>query len=75
MDVAGNRHNEAVFRPRQDRRGLMMTHFAVRGLIDESALQAGEDPGRRCFLHVVRVVRRGLPQFAAIPSSGQESVS
>jgi len=60
---------------RQEFWGLMMTHFAVRGLMHEAALKAGEDPDRLSFLHAVRVVRRKLPQFVAIPPSGQESVS
>jgi hypothetical protein len=60
---------------RQEFYGLMMTHFAVRGLMHEAALQAGEDPDRLSFLHAVRVVRRKLPQFVAIPPSGEESVS
>ena len=60
---------------RQEFYGLMMTHFAVRGLMHEAALKAGEDPDRLSFLHAVRVVRRKLPQFVAIPPSEQESVS
>jgi Insertion element 4 transposase N-terminal/Transposase DDE domain len=60
---------------RQEFYGLMMTHFAVRGLMHEAALQAGEDPDRLSFLHAVRVVRRKLPQFVAIPPSGEKSVS
>lgn len=60
---------------RQEFYGLMMTHFAVRGLMHEAALQAGEDPDRLSFLHAVRVVRRKLPQFVAIPPSGEESVA
>lgn len=60
---------------RQEFYGLMMTHFAVRGLMHEAALQAGEDPDRLSFLHAVRVIRRKLPQFSAIPPSGQDSVS
>ena len=60
---------------RQEFYGLMMTHFAVRGLMHEAALGAGEDPDRLSFLHAVRVVRRKLPQFVAIPPSGQESVA
>jgi hypothetical protein len=60
---------------RQEFYGLMMTHFAVRGLMHEAALQAGEDPDRLSFLHAVRVVRRKLPQFVAIPPSGEESAS
>lgn len=60
---------------RQEFWGLMMTHFAVRGLMHEAALQADEDPDRLSFLHAVRVVRRKLPQFVAIPPSGEKSVS
>lgn len=59
---------------RQEFYGLLMTHFAVRGLMHEAALQAGEDPDRLSFVHAVRVVRRKLPQFVAIPPSAQESV-
>ena len=51
--------------------GLLLAHFAVRGLMHEAALQADEDPDRLSFLHAVRVVRRKLPQFAALPPSGQ----
>jgi hypothetical protein len=60
---------------RQEFYGLMMTHFAVRGLMHEAALQAGEDPDRLSFLHAVRVVRRKLPHFVAIPPSAEKSVS
>lgn len=60
---------------RQEFYGLMMTHFAVRGLMHEAALQEGEDPDRLSFLHAVRVVRRKLTQFVAIPPSGEKSVS
>ena len=60
---------------RQEFYGLMMTHFAIRGLMHEAALQDREDPDRLSFLHAVRVVRRKLPQFVAIPPSGQKSVS
>jgi hypothetical protein len=44
-----------------------MAHFAVRALMHEAALKAGEDPDRLSFLHAVRVVRRKLPTFHAIP--------
>lgn len=54
--------------------GLLMTHFAVRGLMHEAALKADEDPDRLSFVHAVRVVRRKLPQFVAIPPSAEESV-
>jgi hypothetical protein len=36
-----------------------------------AALRAEEDPDRLSFLQAVRVVRRKLPQFAALSPSGQ----
>jgi hypothetical protein len=59
---------------RQEFYGLLLAHFAVRGLMHEAALQAGEDPDRLSFLHAVRVVRRKLPLAAVIPPSAEESV-
>jgi IS4 transposase len=49
--------------------GLLMAHFAIRGLMHEAALRADEDPDRLSFLHAVRVVQRRLPRFAALPPS------
>ena len=49
----------------------MMLHFAVRGLMHEAALRADEDPDRLSFLHAIRIVRRKLLIFSAIPPSGQ----
>ena len=60
---------------RQEFYGLLMAHFAIRGLMHEAALKAQEDPDRLSFLHAVRVVRRKLPVFSAIPPSAEESVS
>ncbi len=59
---------------RQEFYGLLLAHFAVRGLMHEAALQAGEDPDRLSFVHSVRVVRRKLPLYGAIPPSGEEDV-
>lgn len=59
---------------RQEFYGLMMAHFAVRGLMHEAALKADEDPDRLSFLHAVRVVRRKIARFASISPSGQKSV-
>jgi Insertion element 4 transposase N-terminal/Transposase DDE domain len=56
---------------RQEFWGLLLAHFAVRGLMHEAALKADEDPDRLSFLHAVRVVRRKLPLFAALPPSGE----
>ncbi|MGH8647554.1 MAG: IS4 family transposase [Gammaproteobacteria bacterium] len=60
---------------RQEFYGLMMAHFAIRGLMHEAALSAAEDPDRMSFLHAVRVVRRKMAVFGAIPPSGAETVS
>jgi Insertion element 4 transposase N-terminal/Transposase DDE domain len=55
--------------------GLLMAHFAIRGLMHEAALRADEDPDRLSFVHAVRVVQRRLPRFAALPPSAQKSLS
>ena len=60
---------------RQEFYGLMMAHFAIRGLMHEAALKADEDPDRLSFLHAVRVIRRKLNISGAIPPSAQESLS
>jgi hypothetical protein len=60
---------------RQEFYGLLMAHYAVRGLMHEAALQAAEDPGRLSFVHAVGVVQRRLARFVAIPPSAEESFS
>jgi hypothetical protein len=60
---------------KQEFYGLLMAHFAIRGLMHEAALEADEDPDRLSFIHSVRVVQRRLPRFAAIPPSAKESLS
>jgi hypothetical protein len=55
---------------RQEFWGLLLAHFAVRGLMHEAALRADEDPDRLSFVHAVRVVRRKLPQFVALSPLG-----
>ena len=59
---------------RQEFYGLLLAHFAVRGLMHEAALSVGEDPDRLSFLHAVRVVRRKLPGFTALSPSGPARV-
>jgi hypothetical protein len=59
---------------RQEFYGLLMAHFAVRGLMHEAALRADKDPDRLSFLHAVRVVRRKMAAFGAIPPSESQSV-
>ncbi|TFG42426.1 MAG: IS4 family transposase [Syntrophobacterales bacterium] len=55
--------------------GLLMAHFAVRGLMHEAALYGDVDPDRLSFIHAVRVVKRKLPVYVAFPPGGSESVS
>jgi len=54
--------------------GLLMAHFAIRGLMHEAALQANEDPDRLSFVHTVHVVQRRLPRYVAIPPSTEKSL-
>ena len=58
---------------RQEFYGLLMAHFAVRGLMHEAALKAEEDPDRLSFLHAVRVIRRKLAMASAIPPRDRET--
>jgi hypothetical protein len=41
----------------------------------EAALQADEDPDRLSFLHAVRVIRRKMTAYGAIPPSAEEGFS
>jgi len=59
---------------RQEFYGLLLAHFAIRGLMHEAALKGGEDPDRLSFLHAVRVVRRKLPFYGAVPPSAEEGL-
>jgi hypothetical protein len=55
---------------KQEVYGILLAHFALRGLMHEAALRGGRDPDRVSFTHTVNVVRRTLPRFAALPPSG-----
>jgi hypothetical protein len=54
---------------RQELYGLLLAHYAVRGVMHDAALQTDEDPDRLSFTHTIRVLRRTLPQAAALPPS------
>jgi hypothetical protein len=54
---------------RQEFYGLLLAHFAVRGLMHEAALKSDQDPDRMSFLHAVRVIRRKMGVSGAIPPS------
>jgi hypothetical protein len=58
---------------KQEFYGLLMAHFAIRGLMHEAALKADEDPDRLSFLHTVHVVQRRMPRYSTIPPSAEES--
>ena len=59
---------------RQEFYGLMMAHFAIRGLMHEAALKAEVDPDRLSFLHAVRVIRRKMARLASLPPSGEACI-
>ena len=60
---------------RQEFYGLLMAHFAIRGLMHEAALKETNDPDRLSLIHAVRVIRRKMPHYVAIPPRGPESLS
>lgn len=47
--------------------GLLLAHFAVRQLMAQAAWSQDLDPDRLSFVHAVRVIKRKLPQAAAVP--------
>ena len=47
---------------RQEFYGLLLTHYAVRGLMHEAALKADLDPDKISFVHSVRVIRRRIQE-------------
>ena len=47
--------------------GLLLAHFAIRQIMTQAAWQHGLDPDRLSFVHAVRVIKRKMPQAAAIP--------
>jgi len=50
---------------RQEVYGLLLAHFAIRGLMHEAAIKADVDADQLSFLHCVHVVRRKLQRFVA----------
>lgn len=51
---------------KQEFYGLLMAHYAIRGLMHEAALKADIDPDRLSFVHTVRVIKRKIARFASI---------
>ena len=51
----------------QEMWGLLLAHFAIRQLMVRAAWPRGLDPDVLSLSHAVRVIKRKLPQAAAIP--------
>lgn len=60
---------------RQECYGLLLAHFAIRGLMHEAAVKVETDPDQLSFVHAVRVIRRNLPRAVSIPPSGDPRLS
>jgi len=52
---------------KQELWGLLLAHFAIRQLMAQADWPRGLDPDRLSFTHAVRVIKRKMPQAAAIP--------
>ena len=46
--------------------GLLLAHFAIRQLMAQAAWARELDPDRLSFMHAVRVIKRKMPQAAAV---------
>jgi Transposase DDE domain len=58
---------------RQEFYGLLMAHFAVRGLMHKAALSAPARVPTGCHLSMLwRIVRRKMAEFGAIPPQGRQ---
>ncbi len=55
---------------KQEFYGMLLAHYAIRGLMHEAALKDDADPDTLSFTHTVRVIRRKLPLFVSFPPSG-----
>lgn len=56
---------------RQEFYGLLLAHYAVRGLMHEAALQADLDPDELSFVHAVRVIKRKILTAGSFSPSGE----
>ena len=55
---------------RQEFYGLLLAHYAIRGIMHEAALRADLDPDELSFVHAVRVVKRKILTAGSFPPSG-----
>jgi len=53
--------------------GLLLAHYAVRGLMHEAALTADVDPDRLSFVHAICVVRRDVLAPGSFPPSASQA--
>lgn len=60
---------------RQEFYGLLLAHFAIRGLMHEAALREKIDPDELSFIHAVRVIKRKMAAFAVFSPSGSGALS
>ena len=67
------RSNSTVLRSKtpdlvkQEMWGLLLAHFAIRQIMTQAAWPRQLDPDKISFTHAVRVIKRKMPQAAAIP--------
>jgi IS4 transposase len=59
---------------KQELYGLLLAHFAVRGLMHEAACSANLDTDDLSFVHSLRIVRRKISN-GSFPPSGDSSAS
>jgi len=51
----------------QEAYGYLLTHYAIRALMHDAAVEAGLDPDRLSFLRSLRVVRRSTASVSFSP--------
>jgi len=60
---------------KQEFYGLLLAHYAIRGLMHEAALKDDIDPDTLSFTHTVRVIRRKLSLFVSFPPAEKSNAS
>jgi hypothetical protein len=59
---------------RQEFYGLLLAHYALRGIMHEAALHANLDPDELSFVHTVRVVKRKILTAGSFPPSREPAL-
>lgn len=60
---------------KQEFYGLLLAHYALRGLIHEAALSADEDPDRLSFTHTLSIIKRKIIKFPSFFPSVPQTIS